>query len=270
MKENSKKKAKKVKLNFKKVLLYFMQLFFIILLVISLMEIYKWYKDNKKNKEILEEISNAIKIEDVKEDDEQNEGVVITVNFNDLKKKNSDTVAWIKLNNTSIEYPIVKSSNNSYYLEHSFDKSYNIAGWIFADYKNKFDDTDKNIVIYGHNMRDGSMFGGLKEVLAEEWYNNEDNRDIIFITEYGNYKYKIFSIYQIEKEDYYIKTEFKNNEFKEFINTIKTRSIYDFEEEVDEDDQILTLSTCANNNKYRIVVHAKKILNTSKININKD
>ena len=264
MKENS-----KIKLNPKKVLLYCMQIFFIILLIISSIEIYKWYKDNKKNKEILDNISNVVKIEEVNEDDEQKEEL-ITINFDELKEKNSDTVAWIKLNSTNIEYPVVKTSNNTYYLNHSFDKSYNIAGWIFADYKNKFDNTDKNIVIYGHNIKDGSMFGSLKEVLTEEWYNNEENRNIIFITEDGNYEYKIFSIYQIEDEDYYIETEFKGNEFKEFINVIQKRSNKDFGEEVDENDQILTLSTCANNNKYRLVVHAKKVLDTEKTIINEN
>ena len=59
------------------------------------------------------------------------------------------------------EYPVVKGTNNSFYLNHCFDKSNNSAGWIFADYRNKFDNTDKNIVIYGHNMRDGSMFGSM-------------------------------------------------------------------------------------------------------------
>ena len=260
MKEKSQKEVKKFKLNLKKTLLYCMQLFFIILLIISSIGIYKWYKDNKKNREILDDISNVVKIEKVKEAKEKTEEILISVNFNELKERNSDTVAWVKLNGTNIEYPIVKTSNNSYYLNHSFDKSYNIAGWIFADYKNKFDNTDKNIVIYGHNMKDGSMFGGLKEVFKEEWYSNEDNRNIIFITEDGNYKYKIFSIYQIENEEYYIKTEFKNDEFKEFISTIKRRSNKDFEEEVDENDKILTLSTCASNNKYRLVVHAKKVI----------
>lgn len=268
MEKHSKKKVEKYNLNLKKVLLYSILLFFTILLIISVIEIYIWYKNNNKNKEILDDISNLVKIEKVKENNGQKEETQITVNFKDLKEKNSDTVAWIKINNTNIEYPIVKASNNSYYLNHSFDKSYNIAGWIFADYRNKFDDTDKNIVIYGHNIKDGSMFGSLSEILKEEWYNNEDNRKIIFITQEGNYEYKIFSIYQIENEEYYIKTQFNDNEFKEFINIIKGRSNKNFTEEVDENDQILTLSTCANNNKFRIVVHAKKILDTEKTNIN--
>ena len=170
-------------------------------------------------------------------------------------------MAWIKVNNTNIEYPIVKTSNNSYYLTHSFDKSYNSAGWPFADYKNKFDGTDKNIVMYGHNRKDGSMFATLKNVLSPEWYNNEKNRNIIFNTENENSIYEVFSVYQIENEEYYIQTEFKTKDkFEKFIKTIKKRSIKDFGVEVTSEDSILTLSTCANNNKYRVVLHAKKVL----------
>lgn len=256
-------KVKQNKLNLKKILLYCIQLLAVVIFVISVIEIYKWHRYNKKSEEILENISAAVKI-----DEEPKGETAISVDFKELKEKNADTVAWIKINNTNIEYPIVKASNNSYYLNRSFDKSYNIAGWIFADYKNRFDNTDKNIVIYGHNRQDGSMFGTLKKVLEEEWYNNEKNRDITFITEEGNYTYKIFSIYQIEKEDYYIKTEFENNEFKEFIDKIEERSFKNFGEKVDVYDQILTLSTCTNNNRYRLVVHAKKILDTEKTKVN--
>ena len=154
----------------------------------------------------------------------------------------------------------MKTSNNNFYLNHSFDKSKNSRGWIFADYKNKFDNTDKNIVIYGHNMRDESMFGSLKNILNEEWYNNAENKNITFLTEKGNYIYKVFSIYKIESEDYYIKTNFKNDEdYEKFLNTIKNRSIKNFDINLNINDKIITLSTCANNNKYRIVLHAKKL-----------
>ena len=160
-----------------------------------------------------------------------------------------------------MEYPVVKSTNNSFYLNHSFDKSKNSAGWIFADYKNKFDNTDKNIVIYGHNMRDGSMFGSLKNILSSDWYDNEENTNITLYTENGERIYKVFSIYKIESEDYYIKTEFSNeNEFEKFIEKLKKRSIKNFNIDISKEDSILTLSTCANNNKYRVVLHAKKML----------
>jgi len=100
------------------------------------------------------------------------------------------------------------------------------------------------------------MFGTLKNVLEEEWYNNRNNHIITLVTENKTYKYQVFSVYEIENEEYYINTEFENNEFKEFINTLKARSITNFNVEVTEEDNILTLSTCGDNNKYRVVLHA--------------
>ena len=105
------------------------------------------------------------------------------------------------------------------------------------------------------------MFGSLKNILNSDWYNNTENGSIILNTENENYIYKVFSVYQIEAEDYYIKTEFKNDEeFEEFAKNLKKRSIKDFGVEASKSDSILTLSTCANNNKYRVVLHAKKII----------
>ena len=227
------------------------------ILIYSGIKIYNWYKENQNSKKVAEQISETVTIQQ----DENEEQKQYIVDFNSLKEQNDETVAWIKVNSTNIEYPIVKTSNNSYYLTHSFDKSYNSAGWPFADCKNKFDGTDKNIVMYGHNRKDGSMFATLKNVLSPEWYNNEENRNIIFNTESENSIYEVFSVYQIENEEYYIQTEFKTKDkFEKFIKTIKKRSIKDFGVEVTSEDSILTLSTCANNNKYRVVLHAKKVL----------
>ena len=229
-----------------------------LILICSGFKLYFWYKDKKNNDETTEQLKNNVKLEKIKKDNSNNEKYI--VDFKKLKSENSDVVAYIKVNNTNIEYPIVKTSNNNFYLNHSFDKSKNSRGWIFADYKNKFDNTDKNIVIYGHNMRDESMFGSLKNILNEEWYNNAENKNITFLTEKENYIYKVFSIYKIESEDYYIKTNFKNDEdYEKFLNTIKNRSIKNFDINLNINDKIITLSTCANNNKYRIVLHAKKL-----------
>ena len=223
------------------------------ILIYSGIKICAWYKDKTNNNEIVEKIKDTVTVEDSKDEE-------YTVNFNKLKEQNNDSVAWLKVNNTNVEYPVVKTENNSFYLNHSFDKSTNSAGWIFADYRNKFDGTDKNIIIYGHNVRDGSMFGSMKNILKSDWYNNEENTSIILNTENEKCIYKVFSIYQVESEDYYIKTEFKNDsEYEQFIKTIKTRSIKDFNVDISKNDNILTLSTCANNNKYRVVLHAKKI-----------
>ena len=209
---------------------------------------------NKENKQIINEIAESVTI-----NEDTNEEKKYKINFEELKHKNSDTVAWLKVENTNIEFPIVQANNNSYYLTHNFDKKYNVAGWIFADYKNKLDGTDRNIVVYGHNMRNNSMFGSLKDVITEEWYNNEENKYITFVTENDYQTYQVFSVYQIKTEDYYIQTEFKSNEFTEFIDTITKRSKKNFGINVSKEDTILTLSTCSNNNKYRVVLHSVRV-----------
>lgn len=250
------KKNKKYKEVIFNLIVYMILLF---ILIYSGIKIYKWYKDKTSNKEIVEQIKETVAVEDENEDKNEYKEEY-TIDFNKLKEQNKETVAWIKVNNTNIEYPVVKADNNNFYLNHSFDKSENLAGWIFADYRNKFDNTDKNIIIYGHNMRDGSMFGSLKNILNSDWYENEENTNITLYTENEKCIYKVFSIYKIESEDYYIKTEFSNdNEFEQFVNTIRNRSIKKFDIDVSKEDNILTLSTCANNNRYRIVLHAKKM-----------
>lgn len=236
------------------VVMRIIELIFLILLVYSSINIFKWYNNNKENKQIINEIAESVTI-----NEDTNEEKKYKINFEELKQKNSDTVAWLKVENTNIEFPLVQANNNSYYLTHNFDKKYNVAGWIFVDYKNKLDGTDRNIVVYGHNMKDNSMFGSLKDVITEEWYNNEENKYITFVTENDYQTYQVFSVYQIKTEDYYIKTEFKNNEFTEFIDTITKRSKKDFGINVSKEDTILTLSTCANNNKYRVVLHSVRV-----------
>lgn len=247
-------------------IIIFIQIILVILIILSSIEIIKWLIYNNHSKKMLDDISSSVSV--VYETENTNtisEEVTVektpkyNVDFSTLKSKNSDTVAWIKVNGTLIEYPIVKTTNNNFYLAHSFDKTYNNAGWIFADYRNKLDGTDKNIIIYGHNRRDGSMFGTQNKTLQQDWYNNPENLQINFVTENDNYLYEVFSVYEIIAEDYYIQTDFPNGNFSEFIKTLKGRSIKDFGLEVNENDQILTLSTCGDTSKYRVVLHAKKI-----------
>lgn len=224
-------------------------------IVYSTLKIVQWKKNTTDNKELKEIINESVTIIEDKPEEEPK----YIVDFETLKKQNSDTIAYLKVNNTEVDYVVVKGQDNDYYLNHNFNKDYNVAGWIFADYKNKFDGTDKNIVIYGHNMQDGSMFASLKEILTSNWQNNE-KKQITLVTEKETITYEIFSSYIIEAEDYYITTNFSNNQlFKEFINTIINRSYYNYNVEVDESDNILTLSTCTGTGKNRIVIHAKQI-----------
>jgi sortase B len=208
-------------------------------------KLYKIYTDVKENISITKSIKETL-------------GEAIDISK--LKEMNADTVGYLVVNNTDIDYVVVKAKDNDYYLKHNFNKKYSSAGWVFADYRDNFDGNDKNIIIYGHNMLNGSMFGTLKKILTKEWYTNKENYIIKFITEEGTNYYEVFSVYNIKKEDYYIRTDFKNNTaYKNFIRTIKKRSIYKFNVDTDNTDQILTLSTCSNNGKNRVVLHAKRI-----------
>lgn len=254
MKEPDKKERKQQN----KVLFVF-QIICIIVAIICIINIIKWLVENNKNSNILEEANGYVQIEEP-----ISIGSVeiekFKVNFDEMKKKNNDIFAWIKVNGTEIAYPVVQADNNDFYLTHSLDKTNNTAGWIFADYTNKLDGTDKNLVIYGHNRRDGTMFGTLQRALKQEWYDNTENQYISFEQEGKSEVYQVFSVYQIEAEDYYITTKFQSDsEYENFLQVIKSRSIKNFDVDLTKDDNIITLSTCANNNKYRVVLHAKKV-----------
>ena len=246
-----------MKKKIRNLIFFIIELILIATIIFSAAKIVKWTINNKKNKEIVNKISKNI---NVIENDNEDKEDKYKIDFKNLKEQNNDVVAFIKVNGTNIEYPVVKGTDNSFYLNHSFDKSYNSFGWIFANYSNIFDGSDKNITLFGHAMRDGSMFGSLKNVLTDDWHNNTENLSIIFITEKETSLYQVFSTYKVEAESYYINNNFNSDEdYIDFLNKIKSRSNYDYNVDLTKDDQILTLSTCYTNNKYRIVLHAKKI-----------
>lgn len=253
--DSKSKTTNKKMINKKNIKRYTIELVFIILILISVFKILMWFNDNSKSKKNIKKIKEHVEV--VKDEDGVDE---YTIDFNSLKEQNSDVVAYLVVDGTNIEYPLVKTYDNTYYLSRSFDKTFNEAGWPFINFENKLDGTDKNISIFGHARLDGSMFGTLKDTLTSPWQDNEENFIIKFITGTEELKYQVFSTYKIKVEDYYIKANFSTNqEFETFINIIKSRSNKDYGVEVNINDQIITLSTCDINNDYRIVLHAKKI-----------
>lgn len=183
-----------------------------------------------------------------------------SVDFTELTKQNKDTVGWLIVNNTNVNYPVVQTTNNDYYLTHAFDRSSNSAGWVYADFRNSFDEFSNNTVIYAHGRKDKVMFGSLTNTLKSNWYKNTDNQIIQFSTLKYNTMWQIISIYKIEAESYYITTDFSSTDsYQRFIDTMLSRSIYDFGVDVTTDDKLLTLSTCYNDNGIRLVVQAKLV-----------
>lgn len=189
---------------------------------------------------------------------EENEAVdPLIENYQKLLTINSDTVGWLTVKGTKIDYPVVKTSDNSYYLKRNFNREKDYNGWVFMDYRNNAKSLDSNTIIYAHNRYySGVMFGTLNNVTKNNWRNNPDNLYITFNSMYEQMTWKVFSIYNIEVTSDYLYTKFNTNEeYQKFINLIKDRSNFKFDTEVTTQDKILTLSTCLDNNR-RLVVHA--------------
>ena len=260
----------------KKFLLLLLIVIYVVYLLFSVTILIGWFIDSKKTKDISEKIEKSIVVEEVveaKEEELVNPPVtkesdywyytkqkLMSVDFTKLKKINNDTIGWIQLQGTNINYPVVQTTDNSYYLSHSYNKENNTAGWVFMDYRNNATNLNNNTIIYAHSRNDGSMFGSLKTVLTKEWLNNKQYHTVYFSTPYENTLWQVFSVYTTPSESYYITPTFKNKEdYTKFLITLKKRSIYNFPAELNVNDKILTLSTCRDNYGNRIVLHAKLI-----------
>lgn len=189
---------------------------------------------------------------------------LIDVNFKNLLKENSDTVGWIQVSGTNVNYPIVQTTNNEYYLNHQFDKKYNSAGWVFMDYRNNSKNFDNNTIIYAHGRLNKTMFGSLRNVVKKSWYSNKDNHIVKISTENENTLWQVFSTYQIKTTNDYLQIDFSNAEqYLSFLNMLKDRSIYKYSATLSSSDRIITLSTC-HNDTDKIVLHAKLIKRENK------
>ncbi len=181
------------------------------------------------------------------------------INFSELKAANPNTVAWLSVDGTNINYPIVQTGDNDYYLNHSFDNSYKTTGWTFMDFRNDPNMTDHNTIFYGHNLLNKTAFGSIANIFTKDWVKNS-NKTIIVLTPTKKYTYKIFSAYYIDPEVYYLQTNFYSDvDYKAFLDTLSGRNSIGIDNSVTIDDKIITLSTCTEDNKGRKVIHAKWI-----------
>ena len=181
------------------------------------------------------------------------------VSIESLKSQNSDVVAWLSVDGTSINYPVVQTDNNDYYLSHSFYKYKTYNGWVFMDYRNSYNFDDYNTIFYGHNLLNKTAFGSLANVFTKNWVNNS-NKSIIVITEGKTYYFTVFSAYYTTPETYYLQNTFYGEEdYQNFLNTISFRNILEIDNSVSVKDKIITLSTCNDGSSGRKVVHAKLV-----------
>lgn len=225
----------------------------IIIILFSSIQVVNYVKDSftiHKTETLLEKYNKKIPNEKIKQ----------------AKEKNNDVIGWIKMNDTNINYPIVQTTNNEYYLNHDLMKNKNQAGWIYMDFRNQMNFSNHNTILYGHGRIDGTMFGTLKQLLKKDWWNTDSHSYLITESINKIIQWQIFSVYTIKAETYYLNTYFSNQDsYKTFLSTIKSRSLFSFNIPLNTKDQILTLSTCKNEREDRIVVHAKKIKEESLI-----
>lgn len=185
----------------------------------------------------------------------------IEVDFDKLKSVNEDVVGWIYVDALpDISYPIVKGKDNQTYLHQTYEKNYNFAGTIFVDYENSGDFSDCNTLVYGHNMKNGSMFGHLKKFREDDKLYKQDKYFWILTPE-RNYRYEIISAYTTGvNSDTYTLFKGPGEEFEKYLETIKGYSeIQTDDTDLTIKDKIVTLSTCTGNESTRFVMQGKRV-----------
>lgn len=205
----------------------------------QLFKILKGYYDGRSEYKDIEKLA-------VTTDHEDEQGDGFSVDFDKLKAINPDTIGWIRFDPEPaiINYPIVHTTDNSTYLKKTFSKNENTLGAIFMNTYNNPDFNDKNTIIYGHRMRDGSMFKGLWKYDEKSFYDANPNF-YIYTPEGKVYVYTIFAVAQVNERDMAYNIQFdETNTFADHIAQLKAKSMYDTSVEVGADDSIVTLSTC--------------------------
>ena len=183
------------------------------------------------------------------------------IDFDSLRNINTDVIGWIYVEALDgVSYPVVKGEDNDQYLHMTYEKNYNFAGTIFVDYENKADFSDCNTLVYGHNMKNGSMFGQLKNFSKDDSAYNKSKYFWIFTPE-KNYRYEIISAYTTAvNSDTYTLFKGPGQEFVDYMNKIVSYSdVKTTPGELGVGDKIVTLSTCTGNESTRYVVQGKRV-----------
>ncbi len=184
--------------------------------------------------------------------------VPTSVDFELLKKTNGDTVGWIFSKNGIINYPIVKTSNNDYYLNRSFNKKKNVNGSIFMDYRSNADFSGTNTVIYGHSMDNGKMFKSLLNYKKQSYYSKYPEM-YIFTTE-GRFKLEIAYAYETNSKDMVYGKVSGQTALNAFLEHAKSKSKIKTEVEISGTDRVVSLATCAySSNDARFIVVGKLV-----------
>ena len=219
---------------------------------------------NKGSSEYKKIEKEVITIETVVDEETGEEKEVFQVDFETLQAMNSDVVAWIRFDQPEkISYPVVKGSDNDKYLKTTVEGKRNSSGSIFMDTYNTGDFSDRNTFIYGHNMKNGSMFGQLRKYKNAD-YCKENPYFYIYTPDGKEIKYQVFAVCIVEDTaQSYTKNFADDAAYEDYLKHIQSIARYDVDVELNAQSQIVSLSTCTNvTETQRLLVHGVKISET--------
>ena len=187
--------------------------------------------------------------------------VLPVVDFEALRETGPDIIGWLTLPDTPVNYPVTQADDNEYYLHHLYDGTYNKVGCLFADYENKADFSDRNTIIYGHNMRDGSMFAALNEYDEQSYFDT--HKQMYLVTPEGGYLCEIFAAFVAKPSESGSDTSPWRLSWKDdgsyttWLTAMAERSVVETDVTVTSSDKVLTLSTCTPGGASRFIVMGK-------------
>ncbi|MCC5890289.1 MAG: class B sortase [Alkalibacterium sp.] len=178
--------------------------------------------------------------------------------FSSYLSINPDFTGWLSIDNTGIDYPVVKGRDNEFYLEHDFYKEAHPFGSIFMDYRNVGNGQDNHTIIYGHYTPNGHMFADLENYLSEDFFL--DNNTITLHDMFAERTYEIFSVHIAPADPYFINESFRNPDMTDYMTDLQDRSVHQTDAEFNDDTRLLTLISCNYTvDDGRIYLHAIEI-----------
>lgn len=231
----------------------------------AIKEVREYKEAEQLYKELQEEYVETKPTEDTEPDEtlEQTEPIEvapITVDFTSLLEQNSDIVGWIYCPDTPINYPVVQAEDNDRYLRRDLNGKYLVSGTVFVDYRNGAVGEDANYIVYGHNMKDGTMFSSLAKYKEQSYY--DEHPILYFLTPSGDYKIELYAGIVVKMDALIYVPNPNEAEFTVFLRNAKDKSTFKSNVEITENDTLITLSTCSyeyNNARYIVIGKLNKL-----------
>lgn len=259
MKRREKRERKKS--NYKKLIIIIL----ILVIIACLAYIGYYFYSKTKNKALNDNLAEYIE-ENIEQTDRANTKSELLLKLEELKKQNSDLIGWLEISDTNINYPVMQTDNNDYYVDHNFNREYSMWGAIFLDKDCDLSKPSNNLLIYGHRSKEGEMFETLTKYKDEEFYKSHKTFNFTTLTEESEYKIiavfqsQIFYTHQDVFKYYFFKGTENEDEFNNYVENVKKLSMYNIEDTAIYGDELITLSTCDYHvEDGRFVVVAKKI-----------